>query len=267
MPLLGPGAETRRLLTRMPLARLRAAAVERGLAPPSRATRDHIANLLVQHTMRAQAEAQYRDTGIAFDSREAAYPHIRRMVTRHRLRRILDVGCGPGLFAEELRRSRALPADGSYAGIDVSPAAVELARKRFAEDPRFVFHVGDADHVDAQPAMEIDGIVISFVLSYLDTHSAHRLLKTLSTTYPDAILVVALTFTSCVDRLDGVEPDGDRELRAARRFIAGDTSIAAGLWDVRRLQCYRQSMETYYRIRDERTLSPLAQMLWVAAPL
>jgi hypothetical protein len=114
---------------------------------------------------------------------------------------------------------------------------------------------------------EIDGIVISFVLSYLDTHSVHRLLKTLSATYPDAILVIALTFRSCVDRLDGVEPDDDRELRAARRFIAGDTSVAVGLWDIRRLQCYRRSMETYYRILDERTLSPLAQTLWVAAPL
>jgi len=102
------------------------------------------------------------------------------------------------------------------------------------------------------------------VLSYLDTHEVHRLIAQLAQRHPRATLIVALTFRSCVDRRDSVEPDEAGELRAARRYLAGHPAAAELRWDVRRLVCYRQSVERYYRIVEERTLSPLAQMLWVA---
>ncbi|MBC7976184.1 MAG: methyltransferase domain-containing protein [Myxococcales bacterium] len=185
------------------------------------------------------------------------------MVARHELRRILDIGCGPGLFADELQRHRTLPRDGSYVGVDVSPAAIDLARTRLAGDARFTFRVGDAEHLDERGASDIDGIVVSFVLSYLDTHAVHRLAATLAQAYPRATLIVALTFRSCVDRLEDVAPDEERELRAARRYLRGHPAVAEGRWDVRRLLHYRASIETYYRLTEERTLYAQAQMLWV----
>ncbi|MEO7735413.1 MAG: class I SAM-dependent methyltransferase, partial [Kofleriaceae bacterium] len=209
IPLLSPHAEALRALVQLPASQLRAAVQARELAAPARATRAQLAHLLVHHAMRARAEADYRETGVAFDSRAAAYPHVRRLVTRYALRRLLDIGCGPGLFAEELRVRRALPRDGRYIGLDVSPAAIELARARLVADSRFAFRVGDAEQLDA-PAESCDGIVISFVLSYLDTHAVDRLVATLARDHPRATLIVALTFRSCVDPLEGVEPDDVR---------------------------------------------------------
>jgi SAM-dependent methyltransferase len=267
IPQLGPGGGALRELVQMPLAVLRAAAEQRGLAVPAGATRPRIARLLIIQASRAQAEARYRDTGIAFDARDAAYPHLRRLVVRHRLRHILDLGCGPGLFAEELRAA-GLPRGGSYRGIDVSPAAVALARQRLSSAPQFTFEVGDAEDLrragPAGPA--IDGIVLGFVLSYLDTRAVHRLLGTLAGRFPRAALVIALTFLSCVDRHDGIEPGSAGELRAARRYLAGDDAAAGEWWDVRRWLHYRRSLEAYYRVTEERILSPAAQILWVARP-
>ena len=263
---MSPHADAVRALVQLPVGQLRAAVDARALRAPARATRAQLASLLADHAMRARAEADYRDTGIAFDARTAAYPHVRRLVTRHALRSLLDLGCGPGLFADELRARRALPRDGAYLGLDVSPAAIELAQARLAGDPRFTFRVGDAERLRTLRHAGVDGVVISFVLSYLDTRAVHRLLATLARRAPRAILIVALTFRSCVDRREGIEPDEARELRAARRYLAGQPSAAEARWDLDRLRHYRQSVETYYRITDEDVLVKQAQMLWVARP-
>lgn len=266
MPLLGPGAAGLRDLNRMPVKILRQAADQRRLGVPTRATRNEIANQLVQYTIHEQGEVLYKATGVAFDSREPAYPHVRRLVSRYHPKHMLDVGTGPGLFADVLRRSRLLPPDGSYIGFDISPTAIALAKKRVEGDARFTFYVGDAARFDDPPDREIDTVMLTFILSYLDTHAAHRLIHTVATRYPDATVVTALTFRSCADLLEGIEPDQEAELRAARRYIRGNTAGADKLWDLRRLQHYRQSMETYYRVVEKKLLSPMAQTLEVWLP-
>lgn len=50
------------------------------------------------------------------------------------LRRILDVGCGTGLLLSHLDR------DATYVGVDISPTAIEAARRRHAAWPRASFH-------------------------------------------------------------------------------------------------------------------------------
>lgn len=266
MPRLSPGTDAIQVLETMPLAKLRAAAEARGIAVPSRSTRAVIARDLVRDATRAQSDRDYRESGAAFDSRETAYPHIRRLVVKHRIRRVLDIGCGPGLFAEELRRSKALPRDGSYLGFDLAPTAVDIASKRFAEDHRFTFKVGDAERVQDFTGYEIDGIVISFVLSYLDTHAVHALVAGLAKAYRRAPIIVALTFLSSVDALPDAPASDEQQLAAARRFLAGDHAIAAERWDVRRFSYYRNSLETFYDIEQEHVLKTDAQLLWVAAP-
>lgn len=272
LPLLGPLPEALRSLVQMPVAFLRNAAAQRGLEVPARANRTEIANLLVRHTVRTRLDTEYRETGIeptlSFESRNDSYPHLRRLVTRHKLRRVLDVGCGPGHFAVHLQETGALPRDGAYIGLDVSPAAVDLARQRLAGHPQFSFRVADVEGPDLERlGVEVDGMVISFTLSCLHTHAVHRLFGALARLHPRTTVIVGSTVKSCVDRREGVEPDEQRELRAARRFLAGDTAAAEAIWDVRRLLCYRQSMETYYRIIDERTFMRMTQVFWVGQPI
>lgn len=266
IPYLGPGAEGLRDLNRAPVAVLREAASQRRLAVPTRSTRIEIANQLVQYTIHAKGEAMYIATGVAFDRREPAYPHVRRMVAGYHPRHVLDVGTGPGLFADVLRRTRTLPPDGSYIGFDVSPTAIGLARKRVEGDPRFTFYVGNAAHFDDPPDRPIDTVMLTFILSYLDTHAAHRLIDTVATAYPDATVVTALTFRSCVDLRGGVAPDEAAELRAARRYLRGDTAGADERWDLRRLHHYRKSLATYYRVVEKKLLPPMAQTLEVWRP-
>ena len=54
---------------------------------------------------------------------------------------IIDFGCGYGEFLSYLRRRETQSA---YCGIDVSPAMVEAAMSRFADDPHARFIVGTA---------------------------------------------------------------------------------------------------------------------------
>jgi SAM-dependent methyltransferase len=263
---LSPGGEALRLLMAIPAAKLRAEVAKRGLTAPARASRDQLARLLVRHASRARTETYYRATGLAFDARDAAYPHVRRLIACHGLRRLLDIGCGPGLFAAELARGRGLPRDGTYLGLDVSPAAIELATTRLAGDPRFAFRVADAGAVSGRGDPDVDGVIASFVLSYLDTREVDRLVARLARRHPRARLLVALTVRSCVDRRADVAADAALELRAARRWLAGDPAPAAALWDLRRLHAYRAAIEHHYRIVEQRTLAPLAQALWLAVP-
>jgi SAM-dependent methyltransferase len=71
------------------------------------------------------AEERYTSNHVLVRVREA----FRRAVEPHAAASVLDVGCGPGTdlawFAERYPRRR-------YAGIDVSPRMVELARARLA---------------------------------------------------------------------------------------------------------------------------------------
>jgi len=155
---------------------------------------------------------------------------------------------------------------GKVSGLDLAPSGFGLASQRFADDPRFTFRVGDAESLTSQPAENIDGIVISFVLSYLDTRAVERFCKAMVRLYPTATVIIGLTFRSCVDRLEGVEAEPEQEVDAARRYLVGDTSAASGLWDVRRLECYRQSLVARYDIVEEKILPALPQLLWVARP-
>jgi SAM-dependent methyltransferase len=263
VPMLRPHQEMLRALEQVPREKLLVVAERRGVAVPADATQADLANLLVQHQFYQQSEQQYRETGTAFDSRAFAYPPLREIVEQRRPRAILDVGCGPAFFAEELHANNTLPPDGEYFGFDHSEAAIELAKQKLAHDARFQFFVGDATRLTRHA--DVDVIVIAFVLSYLDTRAVHELVAALARHYPRATLVTALTFRSCVDRLPGVEPDETREIERAHAFLAGDTSVAEGVWDVRRFEWYKRSIEAHYEITTERVLDT-AQLLWSSKP-
>ncbi len=68
------------------------------------------------------------------------------------LERILDLGCGRGLLLGHLDR------DITYLGLDISPSAVEAARRSFAEWPNAAFHAANFRDWDC-PARGLDGLV------------------------------------------------------------------------------------------------------------
>lgn len=268
-PLLDPHVEAIRLLQAMPRDKLLAAIEQRAITAPARATRPQLARLLVRAAAFAKAEAHYRESGTSFEARDAAYPFLRKLLYRARMRHVIDFGCGPGLFAGALRPGRALPSDGSYLGIDISPTAIELARARLAGDTRFTFRVGGvgALGITDEEASRCDGIISSFALSYLDTHEVHRVIAELARRCPRATMIVALTVRSCVDRRDDEVPESPaKELAAARRWLKGDRRAATQRWDVRRFDQYRASLNTYYRVVEQHARMPLAQVIWIARP-
>jgi SAM-dependent methyltransferase len=97
-------------------------------------------------------------------------------------KRVLDVGCGPGLYAAELVSRGA-----SLMGLDGSPRMVELARDRV---PEAEFRVQDLSEPLDLPESSFDVAVMALVIHHLDDRTSllrevHRVLR------PDGYLVVS----------------------------------------------------------------------------
>lgn len=105
-------------------------------------------------------------------------------------RTVLDAGCGPGLYAEELLRR-----GGRVIGFDQSPAQVALARQRVGSAADLRVH-DLADPLAWIPDASIDLVILALALHYVDDRVAmlrefHRVLApsgalVISTTHPTA---------------------------------------------------------------------------------
>jgi SAM-dependent methyltransferase len=95
-------------------------------------------------------------------------------VLRHndlsRVRRVLDVGCGPGM-------NTALFSHAEYLGIDINPKYIESARRRF--DRKFV--VADATVYTAPPNERFDFILVNSFLHHIHLQETRRVLTNLVT--------------------------------------------------------------------------------------
>lgn len=255
LPLLGPPAAD--ALLRFSRAQLRAACDKRGLVAPPRTSRDELAQLLARDEDRAQAERTYLDGQIPFHSRDREYPLLCELIAAHGLRHVLDLGCGPGSFAEHILRDGVLPKDGSYLGIDNVAGAIDLARKRFAGERRARFEHCDLA-VELPHAPRVDGILLTFVISYLDTHTADRLLRRLARAWPHATLVVALSLETSLSGAAQPPP-----VHLGRRFLHGDRRALAR-WDTRRLLCYTRAIDDHFGIIEEHRYKHAARLVWLA---
>ena len=79
-------------------------------------------------------------------------------------RRVLDVGCGPGINAAAFRHTE-------YLGVDLDAGYIRDARARFGD--RFV--VGDATDLDLADQQPFDCILVNSLLHHLDDAQAGRL--------------------------------------------------------------------------------------------
>jgi 2-polyprenyl-3-methyl-5-hydroxy-6-metoxy-1,4-benzoquinol methylase len=87
-----------------------------------------------------------------------------------KVKRILDVGCGPGTNAPSF-------AHAEYLGIDINPRYIQLAKKRFRRD----FLVADATSYSVPADSHYDFILVNSFLHHIDTPAVSRILGHLST--------------------------------------------------------------------------------------
>jgi SAM-dependent methyltransferase len=258
LPLLSPHPELFQQLLGYPVAALRAHAARRGLDLPPRTGRRALAAALVQSVQLARATEVDAAGEPTFEGRDDAYPVIARALRERGATSVLDLGCGPGLFAEALRGEH--PGLRRYLGVDHVEGLVARARRRFARSRRFAFRAGGL-HPLPEPGWAPDAVVLAFVLSYLDTAGADRALEAIARTYPRATLFAAVTFASCAERRKEAAEGDPREL--ARRALQGDAAAAAA-WETARLGSYLRALEDRYRVEVEQVLPGGYQVLWVA---
>ena len=85
------------------------------------------------------------------------------------IRRVLDVGCGPGtnsLFFKDV----------DYLGLDINPTYIVQASKRFGNR----FQVADVCTYQAEPQDRFDFILLNSLLHHIDTLHTERILQQLS---------------------------------------------------------------------------------------
>jgi arsenite methyltransferase len=78
--------------------------------------------------------------------------------------RVLDVGCGPGFYAEELLGE--VGPEGSVVGIDASPDMLAVAARRCADHANAEFREGDATALPVEAA-DFDAALCVQVLEYV----------------------------------------------------------------------------------------------------
>ncbi len=135
-------------------------------------------------------------------------------VARHNdlatVRRVLDVGCGPGTNAPRF-------AGLDYVGIDISPEYIDYARREYGGR----FEVADVRH-DPLPAGTFDFILVNSLLHHLDTNEVNTLLAKLSE---------RLDAGGHVHVLDLVLPEHRCPARLLARWDRGDHPRPWGDWE------------------------------------
>jgi SAM-dependent methyltransferase len=105
---------------------------------------------------------------------ERKFVPVRRHNDLSRVRRVLDVGCGPGTNTHWF-------AANDYLGVDINPAYIADAQRRTGRS----FLVADVTTYEVDPAERFDFIFLNSLLHHIDTASVRRLLAHLATLLTD----------------------------------------------------------------------------------
>ena len=145
-------------------------ALELGEEERVRAMRDETERQIENGTLEASAEyynsiykysQKYRSHG-----RESAYipawKHILSLLESRNISRILDLGCGPGQFAEFLAE---LNSDVDYIGVDFSSVAISQARRRC---PQYSFYEETLPVEDYLKFGDSDALICTEVLEHIE---------------------------------------------------------------------------------------------------
>jgi SAM-dependent methyltransferase len=98
----------------------------------------------------------------------AKFAPVMRHNDMSQVRRVLDVGCGPGTNA-------ALFANADYVGLDINESYIRTARRRFRRE----FVAADACTYQAAPDARFDFILLNSLLHHIDTPNVAKILRQL----------------------------------------------------------------------------------------
>lgn len=136
-------------------------------------------------------------------------PLLRR-IDLSRIRRVLDVGCGPGTNARYFLQC-------DYLGVDINPEYIRDAKRRFG--PRFM--VADVTTMRIEPGQGYDCILVNSLLHHLPDEAVRRLLGHLAT---------LLTPDGAVHILDLVLPEQPSVSRVLARLDRGHFARPIPVW-------------------------------------
>src|SRR5271154_4657131 len=105
---------------------------------------------------------------------ERKFAPVRQHNDLSHVRRVLDVGCGPGTNTHWF-------AANEYLGIDINPEYIADARRRTGR----TFIVADVTTYVVDPSERFDFIFLNSLLHHIDTDSVRRLLAHLATLLTD----------------------------------------------------------------------------------
>jgi SAM-dependent methyltransferase len=126
------------------------------------------------------------------------------------VRRVLDVGCGPGTNTRHF-------AHADYLGVDHNPRYIEDARRRHRRN----FLVADITQYDVAPGERFDFIFVNSFLHHVDDASAHHILSHLAT---------LLTDDGHVHALELVLPERPSVARQLARWDRGEYARPLPAW-------------------------------------
>ena len=127
-----------------------------------------------------------------------------------RIRRVLDVGCGPGTNAPHF-------AHADYLGIDLNPRYVEDARRRHGRD----FVAANVTEYRVAPGERFDFILVNSLFHHIDDAGTRKVLAHLAELVSD---------DGHVHVLDLVLPDRPRVSRALARWDRGEHPRPLARW-------------------------------------
>jgi len=157
---------------------------------------------------------------------EAKFAPVRRHNDVGLVKRVLDVGCGPGT-------NTAWFAHAEYLGIDINPAYVEDAKRRTGRK----FLVADATTYSVPPDQRFDFILLNSFLHHVETGDARRILSHLAT---------LLTLDGRIHILDLVLPAAPSVARLLARWDRGRYARTLAEWRVLFGEYYEPAVfETY----------------------
>ncbi len=147
-------------------------------------------------------------------------------------RRVLELGCGTGVFLQKTARSGA-----AIHGLDLSDELLAKARGKLADCPNVTLDQGNAEQMP-YPSAHFDTVYGSSVLHHLDLEAAlrdiHRVLKPggrIVFAEPNILnpQVALMFYLKATKKYFGVSPDE----MAFSRFRARSAMVRAGLSDAR----------------------------------
>lgn len=200
----------------------------------------------------------------SLDAQSPAAHHRRRLVIAlakehaHSARRVLEVGCGPGLLLKELERE--LPA-ASISGADVSPAALAAARRRSHESDLFVIDLEDPDFMRThrERLQTFDLVIACEVLEHLaDDLTALERLSALLVAGGQLIITVPGGAKTAFDRAIGHVRHYDRRELAERLRSAGFQVERSFAWGFPFHSAYRLLVRCAARISLRENGAPRA---------